>query len=271
MVQALSLPEILATIGLFLDLDDLASCLCVCKTWHATFMPLRWRDVRIAGIHSICADVQLRRQAHLVRSLAFLHIVSLKHFQSVDRYDRLERIHITKTDIDGRKVWDKIAALVRQNRPTLRTMILEDMMPPPEFLMTLTEQEDEESRERGTFHRPGKLRLRHLAWRRVTVYASSLGRFWNASQEAHTLILECLMIKKELHFQIAPIPAVPWEASLVPAPQAPAQGISQSSIGYSPPILSGIPASPLAMDDSSLKPTVGPSTARKLSCKRSRV
>ncbi|KAF9935474.1 hypothetical protein BGZ67_003424 [Mortierella alpina] len=155
MVQALCLPEILATVGLFLDLDDLASCLCVCKTWHATFLPLRWRDVRIAGIHSVCADVQIRRHAHLVRSLAFLHIVSLKHFQSVDRYDRLERIHITKTDIDGRKVWDKIAALVRQNRPTLRTMILEDMMPPPEFLMTLTEQEYEESGRGRTINSAG--------------------------------------------------------------------------------------------------------------------
>ncbi|KAF9987964.1 hypothetical protein BGZ75_010228 [Mortierella antarctica] len=267
MVQALCLPEILATVGLFLDLDDLASCLCVCKTWHATFLPLRWRDVRIAGIHSVCADVQIRRHAHLVRSLAFLHIVSLKHFQSVDRYDRLERIHITKTDIDGRKVWDKIAALVRQNRPTLRTMILEDMMPPPEFLMTLTEQEYEESGRGRTINSAGQFHLRHLAWRRVTVYGSSLGHFWRASQGAHTLILECLMIKKEITVEIAPNPTAPWVAALSTSPQVPAQGSTQSSMGLLPTLPSGTSASSLSTSDSSLEALLGSSTTTGPSCK----
>ncbi|CAO3565416.1 unnamed protein product [Mortierella alpina] len=215
-------------------------------------------------------NVQLRRHAHLVRSLAFLHIVSLKHFQSVDRYDRLERIHITKTDIDGRKVWDKIAVLVRQNRSTLRTMILEDMMPPPEFLMTLTEQDDGES-ESGkarTIDDAGQLQLRHLAWRRVAVYASTLGHFWRASHGAHTLILECLMIKKEINVEVAPNLAVPWTALQSTSPQPSAQGSPPSTMGHLPAFESGASTSSISTGGSSLGgSSLVSSTTGQSSCK----
>ncbi|KAG0199290.1 hypothetical protein BGX28_007419 [Mortierella sp. GBA30] len=257
MVIPIDLPEILANIGRFLDVDDLASCLCVNRVWHGTFKPLRWRDVRIVGIHSVKADVHLRRHAHLVRSLAFLHILSLKHFQSIDRYDRLERIHITKTDIDGRKVWDKLAVLVRQNRATLRIMILEDMMPLREFLMTLAEQENEGVDQMGSF----LLQLRHLAWKRVAVYASSLGQFWKASQGAETLILECLTIKG-IHYEGASNLSIPGSALLshlfapgVMLPSSllssPHQISSSSSLGIAPSSIAPGSASALATTMSS--------------------
>ncbi|KAF9187082.1 hypothetical protein BGZ50_002166 [Haplosporangium sp. Z 11] len=205
MVSALDLPEIRAHIGEYLDPEDLACCLLVSREWHSTFMPLLWEDVRIVGIHSVRADVNLRKHAHHVRSLSFLRILSLRHFQLVDRYNRLERLHVTKTDIDGRIVWEKLAGLVRQNRRTLRTVILEDMMPMKEFLISLAGQDEIEHHDdpNEDVHksddedrRENELQLQELAWKRVTVYASCLGHFWEASQGAESLVLECLTIKE---------------------------------------------------------------------------
>ncbi|ORY99499.1 hypothetical protein BCR41DRAFT_363986 [Lobosporangium transversale] len=185
MLNVLDLPELRAYLGEFLDEEDLAACVCVCRDWYATFMPLRWRDVCITGIHSGRADVNLRRHAHLVRSLSFLRIISLKHFSTVDRYNQLERIHVTKTDIDGRKVWDKLSALVRQNYKTLKRVVLEDMMPLNEFLAALSEKDCQ-----------GRvLKLNNLTWKRTTLYASSQTTFWKSCMRAQTLVLECLTIK----------------------------------------------------------------------------
>ncbi|KAG0262110.1 hypothetical protein BG011_000307 [Mortierella polycephala] len=204
MVSALDLPEIRTHIGQYLDPEDLTCCLLVSREWHSTFMPLLWKDVRIVGIHSVRADVNLRKHAHLVRSLSFLRILSLRHFQLVDRYNRLECLHVTKTDIDGRIVWEKLAGLVRQNRQTLRTVVLEDMMPMKEFLVSLASQDEiglhdnhgeDAHKSDDKDRRASELQLQELAWKRVTVYASCLGHFWEASQGAESLVLECLTIK----------------------------------------------------------------------------
>ncbi|KAF8932971.1 hypothetical protein BGZ58_006667 [Dissophora ornata] len=196
MVQALDLPELREYVGQFLDERDMAVCLCVCRDWYGTFMPLRWRNACIIGVHSIRADVNLRKHAQYVRSLSLLQLTSLKHLTCIERYNHLERMHISKADIDGRVIWEKVALLAEQNVRTLRTMLLEDMMPLRSFLLDLGDfveghldaEEDEDEEER-------MLKLKEMTWKRVAVFYSSMEAFWNACKGAETLVFECLMIK----------------------------------------------------------------------------
>lgn len=141
MQTALDLPEIRSTIASHLHSTSphsLLPCMLVSKTWHDSFHPFRWKTVHLHGVHSVKANVTLRRHATHVRELGFLGVESLKHFSDTELYSRVKRVRVLGAGEEGRVVWEKLAGLVGAGGGGgLRWLSVEDSVPLPVFLVAL--------------------------------------------------------------------------------------------------------------------------------------
>ncbi|KAK3840313.1 MAG: hypothetical protein JOS17DRAFT_726720 [Linnemannia elongata] len=141
MQTALDLPEIRSTIASHLHSTSphsLLSCMLVSKTWHDSFHPFHWKTVLLHGVHSVKANVTLRRHAPHVRELGFLGVESLKHFSDLESYSRVRKMRVLGAGEEGRVVWEKLAGLVGAGRAGgLRCLSVEDSVPLPVFLVAL--------------------------------------------------------------------------------------------------------------------------------------
>ncbi|KAF9126756.1 hypothetical protein BGX30_015097 [Mortierella sp. GBA39] len=142
MQTALDLPEIRSTIASHLHSTSphsLLSCMLVSKTWYDSFHPFRWKTVHLHGVHSVKANVTLRRHAAHVRELSFLGVESLKHFSDIELYSRVRRMRVFGAGEEGRVVWEKLAGLVGGGGAgRLRWLSVEDSVPLPVFLVALS-------------------------------------------------------------------------------------------------------------------------------------
>ncbi|KAF9542991.1 hypothetical protein EC957_001349 [Mortierella hygrophila] len=141
MQTALDLPEIRSTVASHLHSTSphsLLSCMLVSKTWYDSFHPFRWKTVHLYGVHSVKANVTLRRHAAHVRELGFLGVESLKHFSDIELYSRVRRMRVFGAGEEGRVVWEKLAGLVGAGGGgRLRWLSVEDSVPLPVFLVAL--------------------------------------------------------------------------------------------------------------------------------------
>ena len=141
MQTALDLPEIRSTIASHLHSTSphsLLSCMLVSKTWHDSFHPFHWKTVHLHGVHSVKANVALRRHAAHVRELGFLRVESLKHFSDIELYSRVRRMRVLGAGEEGRVVWEKLAGLVNpRGGGRLKWLSVEDSVPLAVFLVAL--------------------------------------------------------------------------------------------------------------------------------------
>ncbi|KAK3835728.1 MAG: hypothetical protein J3R72DRAFT_494029 [Linnemannia gamsii] len=136
---ALDLPEILALLGPHLPRRTLLSCILVSRTWLDSFLPFLWHQVLIQGVHSVHADVILRRHAAHVREVVVWRVSSLKHFSNLERYWRVKslKVKMSRKEDVGRVAWEKLGGLVAACESGLRDVVVEDCGPLDVFLVAL--------------------------------------------------------------------------------------------------------------------------------------
>jgi len=87
----LEIPEIANMMAPYLEGEDLASCVLVSKSWHDTFLPLRWRVVRVGmtckratGRYALFGPNRdsVNRYRHLIQDLSLV-----RERQGLDEYD----------------------------------------------------------------------------------------------------------------------------------------------------------------------------------------
>ncbi|KAF9955885.1 hypothetical protein BGZ72_003297 [Mortierella alpina] len=101
----LDLPEIRALVGSFLSRSEIAICAQVCRAWRSTFSPLIWRDTVIYPYETHLRNfapppppVDLRANAHLIRSLAFESRCSFRDIATLaEECQRLSHLRLTAT------------------------------------------------------------------------------------------------------------------------------------------------------------------------------
>ncbi|KAK3810290.1 MAG: hypothetical protein J3Q66DRAFT_65135 [Benniella sp.] len=72
-LNPLDLPEVRSIVGQHLDQPDLARCLCVCRSWHASFVPLVWSTAFILPepMHRNPSLEALIRYSHHLKELSY--------------------------------------------------------------------------------------------------------------------------------------------------------------------------------------------------------
>ncbi|KAK3814211.1 MAG: hypothetical protein J3Q66DRAFT_33945 [Benniella sp.] len=70
-ITPLELHEIRTNIGKFLDRSDLVQCLCVCRAWHASFLPLVWSTISIYSEGRYPGVEAFNNHSQLIRNLAY--------------------------------------------------------------------------------------------------------------------------------------------------------------------------------------------------------
>ncbi|OAQ32871.1 hypothetical protein K457DRAFT_134969 [Linnemannia elongata AG-77] len=161
MPLALELPEILYRIGLYLDADQVLTCSLVCRIFYNAFSPLVWND-----LHFSLTDKQLRlirEKTPLARKISFRHLfesnelerdtqelisilqdrapwmrcLTIHQHESVQQFssfgpdcNRVETMSIEGIPLVGeygdQTYWKSCKALLRQNRPDLRSLSLQN-------------------------------------------------------------------------------------------------------------------------------------------------
>ncbi|KAG0317370.1 hypothetical protein BGZ97_005488 [Linnemannia gamsii] len=161
MSLALELPEILYRIGLYLDADQALACSFVCRAFYNAYSPLVWND-----LHFSLTKEQLRRireKTPLARKISFRHLfksnelerdtqelisilqdrapwmrcLTIHQHESVQQFssfgpgcNRVETMSIEGIPLVGeygdQSYWRSCKALLRQNRPELRSLSLQN-------------------------------------------------------------------------------------------------------------------------------------------------
>ncbi|KAF9566394.1 hypothetical protein EC968_003768 [Mortierella alpina] len=121
MQKALSLPELLACIGRYLEHNHtIIQCLCVCRQWKLQFEPLLWRHFHVAASDSddtIQPTTALMEQnAHLIRSLTVHEVDPDRHWTFYKNCTQLEdlKIILDPVYVDFASRWSFMAAIVRR-------------------------------------------------------------------------------------------------------------------------------------------------------------
>ncbi|KAG0373891.1 hypothetical protein BGX24_011106 [Mortierella sp. AD032] len=160
MILALDLPEILYRIGLFLDADQVLACSLVCRTFYNAFSPLVWKDLHF----SLTKDQLklIREKTPLARKISFRHLfegelkrdtlelvsilqdrspwlrsLTIHQHESVQQFSsfgprctRVQTMSIEgipyKGDYGDQTYWKSCKALLRQNRPDLQSLSLQN-------------------------------------------------------------------------------------------------------------------------------------------------
>ncbi|KAK3819497.1 MAG: hypothetical protein J3Q66DRAFT_438659 [Benniella sp.] len=87
----LEIQEIADTVARYLEVKDLARCVCVSKGWHDTFLPHRWRVIRSGytymGLLGRYAQFgphrdSVHKHRHLIQDLSFIHDIN-----GLDKFD----------------------------------------------------------------------------------------------------------------------------------------------------------------------------------------
>lgn len=161
MPLALELPEILYRIGHYLDADQVLTCSLVCRIFYNAFSPLVWND-----LHFSLTNEQLRlirEKTPLARKISFRHLfesnelerdaqelisilqdrapwmrcLTIHQHESVQQFssfgpgcNRVETMSIEGIPLAGeygdQTYWKSCKALLRQNRPDLRSLSLQN-------------------------------------------------------------------------------------------------------------------------------------------------
>ncbi|KAG0272701.1 hypothetical protein BGZ95_011510 [Linnemannia exigua] len=161
MTLALELPEILYRIGYYLDANQVLACSLVCRTFYNAYSPLVWKDLHF----SLTKDQlkQIREKTPLARKISFRHLfegdelerdtlelvsilqgrspwlrsLTIHQHESVQQFssfgpgcNRVETMSIEgiplKGDFGDQTYWKSCKALLRQNRPDLRSLSLQN-------------------------------------------------------------------------------------------------------------------------------------------------
>lgn len=161
MSLALELPEILYRIGLYLDADQVLACSFVCRAFYNAYSPLVWND-----LHFSLTNEQLRlirEKTPLARKISFRHLfesnelerdtqeliyilqdrapwmrcLTIHQHESVQQFssfgpgcNKVETMSIEGIPLAGeygdQTYWRSCKALLRQNRPELRSLSLQN-------------------------------------------------------------------------------------------------------------------------------------------------
>ncbi|KAF9336322.1 hypothetical protein BG006_009060 [Podila minutissima] len=196
MQQALSIPEILAQIGKFLDLKSLSICTRVSKSWSAAFDTILYRHVSIMVFNRHSPSIRaLKRHARQTFSLTLTLPVDLAYFTLKCPSLRVLHLHgwlgTRLKTIAGYRTRGhrKALALIQQHQRTLMTVSVGLLWPiakSPEFWTAIA----------------ACPRLETLLVRSEKMFVnngdhSEQEAFWNACTKVSDLIL------KDLRFQAA--------------------------------------------------------------------
>ncbi|KAF9096425.1 hypothetical protein BGX29_008569 [Mortierella sp. GBA35] len=219
MTLALELPEILYRIGLYLDADQVLACSLVCRTFYNAYSPLVWKD-----LHFSLTKQQLkaiREKTPLARKISFRHLFesnelergteelisilqdrapwmrsltihqhdSVQQFSSFGpRCNRVEALSIEGIplcgDYEDKTYWKSCKALLRQNRPDLRSLSLQNWK--PEWRKPLPGQPVWNPILSCTQH----LNLTSLSLISCKIRGKHLRAFWTISARLESLVME---------------------------------------------------------------------------------
>ncbi|KAG9322393.1 hypothetical protein KVV02_005276 [Mortierella alpina] len=107
------IPEVLRHIQEYLPTSSLATCLRVCRQWHAVILPFVWEDVRYSSSPPMPAAVQ--KHAHLIRTLQLYEITpqtAPTFFCSDVALSRLKRLEVEAAE---RSIAEAITTLLQQS------------------------------------------------------------------------------------------------------------------------------------------------------------
>ncbi|KAF8938052.1 hypothetical protein BGZ47_008750 [Haplosporangium gracile] len=161
MSLALELPEVLYRIGLYLDADQVLTCSLVCRAFYNAYSPLVWND-----LHFSLTNEQLRlirEKTPLARKISFRHLfesnelerddqelisilqgrapwmrcLTIHQHESVQQFssfgpgcNKVETMSIEGIPLAGeygdQTYWKSCKSLLRQNRPDLRSLSLQN-------------------------------------------------------------------------------------------------------------------------------------------------
>jgi len=130
------LPEIFSHLQSYLSTQDLAICQCVCVDWYRSFAPAFWSSVVVRSKRQVLlfSDV-LALKAPWIRTLIFEGIYDNSQFLIGPNCDRLCSLTLTghrpaEPHHADHGHWKNCKVLVRQNRATLESLTLSNMVLP---------------------------------------------------------------------------------------------------------------------------------------------
>ncbi|KAF9934827.1 hypothetical protein FBU30_010800 [Linnemannia zychae] len=218
---ALKLPEILYRIGLYLDADQVLACSLVCQTFYNAFSPLVWNDLHISPTKMqlkiirekspLAREISFRQlfnsnelerdteelisilqdRAPWMRSLTIHQHDSVQQFSSFGpKCNRVERMSIEGIPQTGecseQTYWKSCKALLKQNRPDLRSLSLQNWKTTLDGMKPLPGQPVWNPILACTQH----LNLTALSLVKCKIRGKHLKAFWTISARLESLELE---------------------------------------------------------------------------------